>query len=149
LFLFRSQIVELHTEQVGVSASSWKHQNRAGRLAQGVANNPASSPVCWTRKRVAPFTYFNVSVAINLGYQKRFEALRGLSESLFLFWLGPVADKDFRPNPLRFLGQSQFPEAGHVGPDIGGFLCHLFEGLCAFLGSKALPGQSLDFWVVS
>jgi hypothetical protein len=60
----------------GVSASSWKHQSQSGRLAQGVANNLASSPVCWARNRVAPFTYFNASVAINLGYRERLETAK-------------------------------------------------------------------------
>jgi hypothetical protein len=109
--------------------------------------NPGSSPVCWTRNRVALFTYLNVSVAINFGYQKRFELC--LSESLFRFWLGLVTGEDFCSNILRFLGQSQFPEAGHVGPNIGRLVRQLFEGLRALLGTKPLPGQSLDFRVIS
>jgi len=75
-----------------------------------------------------------------------FEQKMILTESSFgLCLVGLVARGDFRSNLLRFLGQSQCAEAGHVGPDIDGLLCDLFEGLRALLGSKPFPDQSFFF----
>ena len=66
-----------------------------------------------------------------------------LSKSSFRFWLcGLASRRDFRPNLLRFLGQSQFTKPRHVLADCNRSVCFFLHDRFALSARKAISVRS-------